>query len=396
MLDTTSFHKLLYSLQIVERLLTPGKDVETMEVLEKRKQWINEFCKKGGMSHIYNALLRLPLDSIEHPLTRTCFRLILKLLQIVKSANFSFESFIPNFQETKEKLNERIFLLLESFAKFSVFPEKNNSPDKDEMSQRKYSEIEPDARSLQRQKQKQIDETLSVQHGLYLIQGTDAKKYSYFEQMTKFSHIKELILYGLILSDNIYMQSVFREELSNICGAYKNIPYFPAHPHVFLLPLLIHAMIKETLNLEAKCQEFYQLLSRIIIDINKNEFSLISINLPETLERIVDLLKSHEIRENKSTDTDYVLFGLLSVLEAFSYKFPEQNEFIGQKCGLVGEILHQFLFEFPKARRTEVALPPKCKSALSRRSSFSLLAMLAKGTPSNIKQIISFILPVHM
>lgn len=396
MLDTTSVHKLLYSLQIIERLLCTGKEVDTLEAQEKKNKWKNEFCIKGGLTHIFHALLRLSLDSIEHPLTRTCFRLILKLLQMIKTANFSFESFIPDFKENKEKLNERIFQLLEAFAKFSVSLEKNNSPNKDEGNKRKYSDFEPDAHALLRQKQKQIDETQAVQNGFYLIQGTDAKKYSYFEQMTKFSHIKELLLHGLILSDNPFMQVIFREELCNICTAYKIVPYFPAHPHVFLFPLLIQTMIKETLNLEAKCQDFYRVLQKIIFEINKNELSLIPINLQETLEKMVELLKNHQIRENKSTDTDFVLNGLLGVIEAFSNKFPEQNEFIGQKCGIVGEILHHFLFEFPKARGMEVALPPKCKSALSRRSSFSLLAILARDTPSNIKQIISFMLPIHV
>ena len=127
--------------------------------------------------------------------------------------------------------------------------------------------------------------------------------------------------------------------------------------------------------------------------------SRIPINLQGTLDNIANLLKNHEIREKKSTDTDYVLIGLLNVLRYLAEKFPQQNEFVGQKCGIVKEILFHYLFEFPKEekiQKIEKALPPKCKSSLSRQSAFSLLASLARDTPINIKEIIAFILPIHM
>ena len=382
----------MYSLQIVEKILTPGKEIEKAEVQENIKKWVGEFCKKGGLAHIYHSLLKLPLASIGHPLTRSCFRLILKVLNNVKSAGeASFELLIHDYNSQKERLNDRIYMLLEAFTYFS-----SNSSN---TSKGKKDEHELDANTLSRNKQKQTDDTLAVYHCFKLLQGDEANKYSYFEQLMQYTKIKELLLRGLILSDNVYMQNAFREELSRISAFYKNLPYLPNHPHVVLLPLLFQIMIKETLNLEAKCQEFYKLLCGIIADINVNELPKIPINLQGTLEYIANLLKNNEIREKKSTDTDYVLIGLLNVLKVLSYKFPNQNEFVGQKCGIVKEILHHYLFEFPKAgkiEKIEKALPPKCKSSASRQSAFCLLASLARDTPINIKEIISFILPIHV
>lgn len=374
-------------MQIVEKIVTSGKDIEAQE---NRKKWIDDFCKKGGLRHFYQALINHPLDSIKHPLTRSCFRLILKLLYIVKYiGGVSFEVFIPGYNSEKEKLNERIFQLLEAFADFSILPANAN----------KRKESESDSITLSRNKHKQTDENSAVLHGFKLLQGDDGNKYRYFEQLIKYPHFKELLLRGLILSDNPFLQNAFKEELSHICTSYKNIPYLPNHPHVVLLPLLFQIMIKETLNLEDKSQEFYKLLCGIIAEINTDEFMRIPINLQGTLDYIANLLKNHEIREKKSTDTDYVLIGLLNVLRYLAEKFPQQNEFVGQKCGIVKEILFHYLFEFPKAekiQKIEKALPPKCKSSLSRQSAFSLLASLARDTPINIKEIIAFILPIHM
>ena len=181
-------------MQIVEKIVTSGKDIEAQE---NRKKWIDDFCKKGGLRHFYQALINHPLDSIKHPLTRSCFRLILKLLYIVKileeflSKSLFLDIILKKKNLMKEYFNYWKHLQIFQFSLKMQTKEKNQNPD---------------SITLSRNKQKQTDENSAVHHGFKLLQGDDANKYRYFEQLIKYPHFKELLLRGLILSDNPFLQ----------------------------------------------------------------------------------------------------------------------------------------------------------------------------------------------
>jgi len=113
LLDSTSTYKLLYSLQIVQRIVTP-QEAESAETEKTRKAWIGDFIKKGGVSHVYFALLNLSVNEIQNPLSRACFQLIFKLLCLIHSSDNSISE-----ATDKDKIIEKIVFLLEAFAHHS-------------------------------------------------------------------------------------------------------------------------------------------------------------------------------------------------------------------------------------------------------------------------------------
>lgn len=387
---------MLYSLQIIDRIVVP-QEGEAADVIANRKSWIEDFSKKGGINHIYFALANLSLNTIQHPLSRACFQLIFKLLTLFQSYGYS------SALASQPKTFERTLYLLEAFAHYSMQSEdaksqknigkkgKTSITKKEEDDAQKNAEAEV----LLRQKKKQADETKAFDHGLKLLQDSCNDPQKCFEQMVKCEKFNDLLLKGLLLSDNTLLQSVFAKVLIEICKLSKSFPNTPNLPHIILIPILTQRMVKITFEKDCKCKEFYSALSEIIKSLSKEELLAVPINYINLLENLANNVKEHEIKETQSTDTDEVLIGLLKLLEALLSKFHNHREFIGQKCGMVNEVLHNCLFEFPKLGKSNAIFPPKCKSQLSRQAAFSLLAILARDTPKNLNEIISFLYPIH-
>ena len=387
---------MLYSLQIIDRIVIP-QEGESPDAISNRKNWIEDFCKKGGITHIYYALTNLSLNSVQHPLSRACFQLILKLLTIFQSHGCS--SYLAN----QPKTCERILLLLEAFAHYSMMSEDAKSQKnagkkgkilvnkKEDDDARKNAEAE----TLLRQKKKQAEETKAFEHGLKLLQENCVNPQLCFEQMVKCEKFHDLLIKGLLLSDNTLLQSVFAKEIIEICKLSISTPNIPNPPHIILLPLMAQGMVKITLEKDCKCQEFYSALCEIIKYLSHEELLAVPVNYNALLTNLSNNVKEHEIKESQSTDTDDVLIGLLKLLEALLSKFYNLREFVGQKCGMVSEVLHNCLFEFPKLGKSNGKFPPKCKSQLSRQAAFSLLVILARDTPKNLNDIINFLYPIH-
>jgi hypothetical protein len=58
---------MLYSLLIVEQFITGLREAgPTTPEQEAGKKWLIEFCKKGGLSHIYHAFINLPRLCMMH------------------------------------------------------------------------------------------------------------------------------------------------------------------------------------------------------------------------------------------------------------------------------------------------------------------------------------------
>ena len=308
------------------------------------------------------------------------------------------------------KIIERILFLLEAFAHYSILPEsskvvksvrknKATSAKKDEEEARKSAEIEAENQETQRQKKKQTEESKVFEQGLRMAYINSADPQDYFQKMVAFPKFRDLLLKGLIQSDNPMMQTVLGKELTTICKHAKLTKFLPtAHPHIVLIPLLLQELLKETLNTAGNCKVFFDELYDIIHNMSREELNAVPINYLEILENIASYIKDREIKEIKSTDTDDVLVGLLKNLEVLLSKFSKHREYIGQKCGIVSELLHNCLFEFPKGGKTEKLgkpLLPKCKSQSSRRMAFAVLNTLACDTPINLNEIVSYVLPIH-
>eukprot|EP01022_Parablepharisma_sp_SALTPOND_P000568 TRINITY_DN102_c1_g2_i1.p1 TRINITY_DN102_c1_g2~~TRINITY_DN102_c1_g2_i1.p1 ORF type:complete len:1279 (+),score=158.36 TRINITY_DN102_c1_g2_i1:13122-16958(+) len=407
LLDSTSIHKLLYALQIVEKIMAAQGEPQA---LEKRAKWIEQFSKKGGLTHLFYALLKLPTSSLNRGLTRKCFALLIRLLATFQAENRDFERDVFEYEKNRGKLVERILTILEAFAQHSILPpgEKEVKIQPKEKPQQIYKtkeapaprpqqeETKTESQTLVKKRNKQIEESRTFDFGFKLIKARGAK--GFFDPVAKFPKLKDLLLKGLILTDNRYMQYVFSQELQNICGVFKDIPYSETHPHVVLIPLMVNQLIRETLAPETKCMQFYKTLCNLIDGIPRKNLEALPVNYHEILVNSANLIKIHEVRENTSTDTDYALVGLMTLIEALLKKFPIKKALLGADYGLVTEVL-KCLLEYPTTggnKHGVKGLPPKCKSQSARLAAFSLLCVLARDTPQNLSQIINYLLPIHM
>jgi hypothetical protein len=257
-------------------------------------------------------------------------------------------------------------------------------------------ETKVESQALVKKRNKQIEESRTFDFGFKLVKARGAKKF--FEPVAHFAKLKDLLLKGLILTDNRYMQYIFSQELQNICAIFKDVPYSDTHPHVVLIPLMLTELVKETLSPDMKCMPFYKLLCTLIDGISRKNLETLPVNFHVVLLNAVELVKSHEVREDTSTDTDYSLVGLLNFIESVLKKFPTQKALVGGECGMVAELL-RCLFEYPSTgsnKRGMKGAPPKCRSQSARIAAFNLLCVLARDTPGNLSQIIHHVLPIHV
>ncbi len=405
-MDSKSMHKLLYSLQIVEGIMMNCK--ETKAAQPAKESWIEQFCKKEGLAHLFSALLNLPIVSINNPLTRKCFALLLKVLFIIQASGYPFGKYIRDYETRRERLVERVLLILDSFAKHSILSQAERSlrtPKKAKTAIENPATVTavPQATGqpelTQKEKKRQAEEANAFSQGFALIRGEKAEAYNYFEQLMKFAGFKPFLLKALVLSDNQKLQQALSEELVGIYKLFMGKEYSPSHAHVVLMPFMLKDMVNETLERETKCQCFYQLVCRMVKETPTEDLQRLPVNFHDQICDLSSRIKERPVKENKSTDTDEVMIGLMNLVEALLKRFPSEKEFVGSTQGLLYEVLHHCLFDFPKSgsrQRSLLSLPPKCKSQGARQAAFSLLSTLASDTPKNLKQVIDYLAPIHV
>lgn len=70
--DPHSTHKLLYSLKIVEGLLSASSNVQQDEKETDQNSWKKKFIQKGGFKHLLKTLTELKIEKIDSKLTLRC------------------------------------------------------------------------------------------------------------------------------------------------------------------------------------------------------------------------------------------------------------------------------------------------------------------------------------
>jgi len=399
-LDTKSIHKFLYVLQIIEEIITPPQDMHlaTVEASISYKRWISSFCKKEGLKHLFHAFINLPISSLHHPLTRKCFSMLLKVLNLIEAADYLLEGYVTNFEEYYPALIQRVVVILEAFAQFSILSENEKqlrllrlqkSPKHDEEETANKEMI-----AMQKQLREQVEESRAFNYAFKIMRRRQ-RGISYFKEMSKLPLFKELLLKGLVLSDNQELRKVFADKLLEVCEISEGTIEINNNPFVVLISLMMQ-MIKETFDKTSNSQEFYRLLSNILKLVSKEILGKVLTNVHDILATISSYIKERPVIERTSKDTDNVLIGLFLLLEQLLNKFPSEQIFVGDSCSMLSEVLKKCLFEFPVMTEQSLStLPPKCKSDDSRHAAFGLLQALSRNCPENLSKIIGFLTPIH-
>eukprot|EP00463_Aulacantha_scolymantha_P003972 TRINITY_DN4917_c0_g1_i1.p1 TRINITY_DN4917_c0_g1~~TRINITY_DN4917_c0_g1_i1.p1 ORF type:complete len:124 (+),score=2.45 TRINITY_DN4917_c0_g1_i1:184-555(+) len=87
LLDSGSVYKLLYSLQILKRIIAPLEDTKnhSRDLIEERLAWRRKILLSGGFEHLYSvfiqgSLFKLSSTHTMSTLRITCLAMLLKLL----------------------------------------------------------------------------------------------------------------------------------------------------------------------------------------------------------------------------------------------------------------------------------------------------------------------------
>lgn len=372
----------------------------------KKPDWLEQFCQKAGLAHIFSAFINLPTASINNPLTRKCFALLLKVLFIIQTAGYSLKKHVHDYEAQREKLVERVLFVLDAFVQHSIAAEAEkalqplkrakSTADKEDKQSSEKQQAASMSDVMLKEKKIMLEEAGAFVHGFALIKGDIGESYNYFEQLMKFANFRSFILSTLVITGNTVLQQAFANELTAIYRMFKGRALSATHAHVVLIPYMMQDMVKVTLEQETKCRRFYSLLCGMVKEMTLSELSSLPMDFHGQIAVLADCIHTRQVRENKSTDTDEVIIGLLNLVEALVKKFHGEKQYVGPD--LIEELLHHCLFEFPKSgsrSRVLAPLPPKCKSQESRQAAFNLLCTLACDTPSNLRQIIEFLAPIH-
>jgi len=340
-----------------------------------KKEWIEKFCRTNGLAHLFNSLMNLPTTSLYNPLTRRCFSLLIKIIYTIQVSGFALKKWVRDYADNKNTVVDRILIVLNSFAKYS---------------------IAEDVKSLNKAPQVQDEKELKLEgkafeYGFSLLRNEES---NYFECIMKFPEFKNFLINGLILSGNPFIKIALKKEMLRIFNLYKDKEPSESHAHVILIPYMIQTMVKQTLNSNSNCKSFYELLCDMIKDLPNN--SKLPIDFLEEMKTIANYIKEHKIRENKASNTDYLIIGLMNLLSRIIERFPASRDYL---CNdMLNEVLHKCLFEFPDSEnRIQLAssIPPKCKSQASRQAALNLLSILCRDSCEAILKAVEYLMPIH-
>lgn len=230
-----------------------------------------------------------------------------------------------------------------------------------------------------------------VSHGQSLLLITLQRNPSLLKYLYQYPKLEAMLSMGLLECNNSYLKEKLSYGILNLLVQFQQAEISPP-PHKFFMPLLLQSILQKALECEDKSEVFFRMLTNVVNHVN---FAEVDFNVDKLLIQLVKFIKERKPRERSQKDTDIVLHGLLLLLRGLFLRFPEKVQKYGQEEKLVSELLVNCLFEIPRRPNRKQIPAPKCKSHFSRYAAFKLLIELAKGSNENLREIISYIAPIH-
>ena len=214
-----------------------------------------------------------------------------------------------------------------------------------------------------------------------------------FTEIYQYPKLESMLSIGLIESNNVYLKEKLSHGIMSLLIQFQHIGVNPS-PHQFFIPILLQSTLQKALIYQDKSEVFFRMLTNVVNYIN---FGELNFDVDKLLLQLAKLIKerSPKERSHKDSDIDVVLNGILLLMRGLFLRFPEKAFKYGQEEKLVSELLQNCLFEIPRRANRRLIPGPKCKNHHTRSSALRLLVELAKGNTENLKEIISYIAPIH-
>lgn len=458
LLNPNFLYKMLYSLKIINTLMTPSSDANEEEIVEK-EMWCRKFFYAYGFHHLFKMLASNNQFHRQQDknsgVYKSCLKYLLKIVHYLIKGGLKEKSF-ANIPSTP-------FGIEVGHGSRSIHAASNNSANSDNNGKQARRELAFSATTGKKLidsvdfpifVRTMIDITWTVckgypphpddvqviKYALSLLVASIASRPDLLANFYNYPHsadspdggkeIEEFIIGVVMNHHDSRIRQATANGLYQLAYELRNVPedQLPKPkgttytPSVYLLELLLAHMPPED-SPNVTCEQYFKFLNHLI-----REYCEESADRQQALKRFDDLLwtvlqriKRRETKETSRFDVpDHVLIGLMSLLSTLLHQQPSLKRRIGAKDGenLIAILWHKFLFPPPVKLTKSKQMTPSanhnnnnndddddeviewkensvCKTPKSRAMALKLLAELANGCEENFEHILGLIFDLH-
>jgi len=410
--------KLLYTLKIVEKYVTPHAK-ESAEEKATAAAWSAAFVEKGGLAHLLSILQTCDLSTwLLTTLPQSCVTLLLKIVVAFLTPD-RYSDGIPALAGVDvPALTGRLFLAVQA----AVAAAASSASGKQEEDSEMFEVKDEGALALEKKKGKgkgkgkkdvegmEDEDPMDITtagnttpdepteafetRNLLVSKLAPATKDSQLVQQAlslfgilafqsepsraslSSEPVVQTLLAGLLkVQDTALRVEVEKGLFQTVCGLVLRAGSLQERDQLIGL---LTANINTAYDYDGTCTEFFSLLCRLL-KLKSDEPPALDASV--LLARLVGLIQGHPILEVTVEQEDFLLRGLLSLAAALLSVNPALKT---AAESLIHEVFHNCLFAVPTATTPRDSPPPKCKHATSRKTAFALLVELAKDCPPNL------------
>ena len=406
-LETGSYYKLLYNLQIIQYFM--------QDSAAEGQLWKINFIKTQGFTTLLEILLNTS-EKIEGVFQKKCLDIILKLVSVFVLAGFA--SLRPDVYAVVELVRKQSiedpYNVIEGNAEQEEH--EHNSKSLSELSQEiiKY-ELETQLISvvdfsllieklmkilanILNSSESEVEDKHIAESALELWVSCLFHNNSLINTVYNFNSGMDLETFtctALTHSKLYYVRRIFCKSLANVC---QKVVFSERMPIPYFLTLLMRHIPSGRVEAEKDYTQFFEILCKLI----ELDMSSPSQDYTALITSLMDTLLEHPYTEKRSSFlSDRVLVGLLSMTEVVFRCNPEFKDLAFCK-DFTRKIFMEVLFpprtdfssmEYSLAyvQETIHMLPPKAKCRDSRNSGYRLLSALVSGHPDNFSSLIEML-----
>lgn len=385
LIDGSSLHKLLYSLQIINKL-------------QFDEEWQNKFLVMGGINHLFKTFLRIDANKINSTLA---FKSVDILCKLFCESMEKTPELMTYFKERNLEVVEQIIKIIHQLTRWSLVELKKRGESYDDLYYKNRQAEQKNFRLLNYYSDKNKNEPEEDDQNQYsrLIHALNAK----FDEVGKFISLSFRLLYHfdaytseacikklneyedledllsciLLKTDNFYIRDQFIDGLSDmLCHPNNDLEAFIIFKKR-VLNILIYKISKELHTSPTRSYKYNDFMVKLLFNTKNSILEKMNINFEEVLEMNTDIIINKESTEKSSNDFDTILCGAIKIVKVILQQFPQHKQAYGEK--LLRFLLKECLFEVPKVHKSRSKVrPPKCKNALTRSEVFRLINVLAR------------------
>ena len=375
---TTSPFKLLYSLNIIDSIISDSTNTQTGAA------WYEKFIQSDGVKLIFNIFLHQN-EYLTGRLKKRCIESVLKLVNgfMITEKEREPEKEFPNPGQIQTKAQAMAYA--EAVAKAHaeaearkqeikqyVLKENLDWVDYPNLIQSLIASIEESARDTESEPNS-IDGSI-VRHAGSLLLGCFYSKPDLLQTLFTYPNLDSFLHSVTLLTSVPLIREVMTGGILYLCKLGEQ------HQNNYVqhfLPRLIKFL--PTINpYTQNCSEYFTAVIQLYKQNNTG------INGEELLQTLIKLIDRHPIIEaDGALLQDFVLIGILELLTSLLSANPNLNNTLDQS--VIDQIFFSCLFEIPTPQKHGRHAPPKCKTKESRRAAFNLLSVLSKGDKNNLE-----------